>query len=730
MARHRLFFRNLFALACFAVILGIYIRFATASWWGYILYLVAAGLVLERTLLWRLRAAAAFAAAPALAEPVELKIEESNLLHRSAAGSTEIRWANILACHETKNLFVLQLSEDDTLTIPKRAFQPGDLFRFQELRKKELLVPTTRDNPDVVLLKFAAGWGLVAMGVLALFIGDVDTFLTRFPRSRQRLNYSVPKNEGTDAAVAASPAELSGRGPVYLIPVGTIKSVSVPDLLQEVHKHCGVQLRLLPAMPPPPWAENKVRKQFVAEDLLTAMKLAYPKLAADPSAVLIALTDQDIYISHFRWSYTLALRDEERFAVISTSHLSDRDEDDKPVTAEVPQERAAKLLLREVGVLHYRLQPSSDYRSVLYQYVGEASDLDDLSEDYLATDAQVRADLHVQKGDPCFILRHYTEPERQHQEMASVTSCGGYYREPDLETVQINLRSGLLLDQRTDFLISDKVPLELTRLLRTQDSRSRAFGIGGTHNLNIFLSGDRWPFTWMDLVLESGTHSHFRRSNWGFGCWDANYTNRDVNTGEFSASTIDWAWPGWKLRRGGYTYRFPDWKGALRPEQEALSAIQSYDGSRLALSRDSSGDLLLARSPSGNELRFAYDSGHRIIRAQAQSGAHFEYSYNAAGHLARVTDSDRRVTEYDYDVADRMNSIVEGGTRLCTLTYDSGGRVESEVLSDGRTYKFNYSLGRNGEIFGVAISDSAGPPRMVQLSTADYTLDVWPRGEQ
>ena len=726
MARGRVFFRNLYGLACVAAVLGIYVRLSGSRWWGDVLFLVAGILLLERAVLWRIRAAAAYRSTASIREPVELKIEDSNLVRTSAAGSAEIRWASISACHETKNLFLLQPGPDDLLVLPKRSFSPGDLSGFKDLRQKELIVKTTRDNPDIVLLRFVASWGLIAIAVMALFIGYVHNFLNQLPHARQQTQSSAAVIR--PPRKAASPAELRGRGDVYLVPLGMTKSVSVPLLIEEFHRRYGLQLHLLAMIPPPTWAKNTARKQFAAEDLVTAMKLAYPVLAADPKAVMIGLTDEDIYISGLSWSYAFSWREEERFAVISSAQLS-RDEDGKPVPPEFLQKRVSKVLIRDLGILHYRLQTSNSYNSILYGNVGDASDLDDVGEDYLESDVLVRADLHVEGGDPCFIVRHYTTPEREHPEFGTVNGCSGYYKELNLETVQIDLRYGLLLDQRTDFWVQDRIPLELTRVLRTQDSRSRAFGIGGNHNLNIFLVGDKWPFTWIDLVLEHGGRSHFRRSNWGFGYWDARYTNRDATGSKFAGSTIDWAWPGWKLKSGAMLYEFPDAGGASRPEQGALASVQGYNGARLALGRDAVGNLLRARSPAGYELAFKHDSDNRVIEIDQRDGGRFEYSYDATGHLARVKDADQRVTEYGYDEGGRMNRIVQNGTEICSLAYNAEGRVKSETLAGGHTYVFYYTGTNKGNIVQVDISDSAGPARRVRISPVDYTLDVLAKGE-
>ena len=717
-------FRNLYGLGCLAAVLGFYASLSGLPWLGDVLFLVAGVLLLERTILWRMRTASQYRSDPSIRQPVELKIDESNLVRTSAGGSGEIRWANILACHETKNLFLLQLSLRDLLMIPKRAFASGDLYLFKELRQKELIVKTTRENPDVILLRFVASWGLIAIALMALFGGDIHDFLMQVPRAPRGRSYSAATSRRAAKSPPVSRAELRGSGTVYLVPLGPIQSVSLPQLLDDLHHRYGLQAHLLPPVPLPAWAKNATRKQFVAEDLVTAMKLAHPDLAADPEAQMIGLTDEDMYISELAWAYAFSWREEERFAVISSARLSEAEDEGKPVAADVLQKRVRKVLIRDIGIIHYRLQPSYDYDSVLYNNITASSGLDDIGDDYLESDAQMRANLHVTSGDPCFIVRHYIAPERQHPEPGRITGCSGYYKELNLETIQIDLRYGLLLDGRTDFLISDLIPLELTRVLRTQDSGSRAFGIGGNHNLNIFLVGNKWPFTWMDLVLEHGGRSHFRRSNWGFGYWDARYTNRDVGPSMFAGSTIDWAWPGWTLKSTGMIYQFPDPHGAPRAEQGALIGMQTYDGRRLALARDAAGNLLHAHSPAGYQLDFKYDPDNRITEINQKNGDRFQYSYDQSGHLARVTDSIQRVTEYNYDEAGRMNRIAQSGTEICTLAYDSEGRVKSETIAGGRTYLFHYSPAGNGAVVQVDVSDSAGPPRRIRMSPMDYTLDL------
>lgn len=724
MAKGCVLFRNLYALSLVLILLGANAHLSGSALAAGLLYIVGAALLLERAILWRLRDARTYRDVRTIQQPIQLRIDQNNLLRTSSNGTEEIRWASILACHEGHKVFVLQFGPENLLTIPKRAFPPGELNHFRELRQKELIVKTTRQNVDAPLLRFAAGWAVLAFLFIVLSVGYIYNFLTQLTDARRAPTGAVSlKSPASANFKKASPEELRGRGTVYFITLGKMDPASVRPLIDVFHQRYGLEIHLLPQIDLPSWEFNASRKQFAAEDLVAAMELSYPKLAADPTAILIGITDQDMYIQELNWSYAFSFREEERYAVVSTARLSEDEDGNRSLTAADLQKRTLKVMIRDVGILYYRLQPSADYRSILYREVDEPTDLDGIGDDYLDSDAAVGADLHVENGDPCFMLRNYSAQERQRPLIGTLDSCSGSYREQNLETVQVDLRYGLLLDQRTDFLTSDRMPLELTRVLRTQDSRSRAFGIGGNHNLNIFLVGDTWPFTWIDLVLEHGGRSHFRRANWGFGYWDARYTNRDAPGSEFSGSTIQWEWPGWKLKNKGMTYHFPDSYRAARPEQGALTSIEDYSGKRLTLDRDSVGNLLLARSPDGHDLNFKYDAEGRIIEINQRAGGQFSYSYDS-GHLSRVTDDHQRITEYSYDSSGQLNRIQQDGRLVCSIDYDSAGRVQSERLANGRTYLFDYQLSREGATEAVKISDSAGPVRTVRFFGSDYVLDT------
>src|SRR5207249_734651 len=65
----------------------------------------------------------------------------------------------------------------------------------------------------------------------------------------------------------------------------------------------------------------------------------------------------------------------------------------------------------------------------------------------------------------------------------------------------VDLFTGLFVLQKTDLALPDVISLALTRTYRPADNRSRPFGIGATHPYDIFLVGDTFPYTYLDLIL-------------------------------------------------------------------------------------------------------------------------------------------------------------------------------------------------------------------------------------
>ncbi|PYR97132.1 MAG: hypothetical protein DMG12_24820, partial [Acidobacteria bacterium] len=110
----------------------------------------------------------------------------------------------------------------------------------------------------------------------------------------------------------------------------------------------------------------------------------------------------------------------------------------------------------------------------------------------------------------------------------------------------VDLATGLFVYEKTDLVLPDLVPLALTRTYRQDDNRSRAFGIGTTHNYDIFLTGAIGNYTYQELVLADGGRVRFDRISPGTSWGDAVYQSIS-SPGEFYGAKIVWNGNGWTL---------------------------------------------------------------------------------------------------------------------------------------------------------------------------------------
>jgi YD repeat-containing protein len=728
LAPGRFFFRMMLPIALGAALAGAYSFFVAGNLrWGIGLCLASVYLLASQKLLWQRRVRRTLKQSPERLGPFELELTPEGI--KFAPGASELSWSVLRRYYETRDLFLLLGPAGEFCILPKRALPPGDMLPWTNKLRTELKGRGRRDNPDALLLKLTATWAVVALFVMALFVGSVHNFLA--PTFRRAAVQNRPRAAGVSKRQPATPAsinDLQGSGTVYFVPLGKPQSLLSSDLLSYYRKKYGFEPRVLAPIPLPAWTKDETRHQFIAEELVEAMKRAYPQLANDPDAILIGVTDEDMYLSEVNWNYAFGWRQEERFAIVSTARM-DPVFNKEPANPKLAEARARKMITKEIGLLYYHLQPSYDLSSALYNSIGGVEDLDEMGEDFLTSDTVVRAERRLQDGDPCFTIRHYNVPDKARTDSGIFTGCSGDAKQLGVEIMEVDLRYGLFLDRRTEFYFPDRIPLEFTRVLRTQDSRSRAFGIGGTHNLNIFPVGNKWPFTWMEVIMADGGRVHYQRSNWGFGYWDATYSDSDSGSSEFSGSKVTWNWPGWKLaERSGRTYYFPDGGHLQRPEQSALLAIEDRQGNRLNLPRDSAGNLIRAHAPAtngygGSELDFQYDKQNRITQVRDRGGKHFEYSYDPGGRLTRVTDADGQVTDYSYDARNRMITVTQNGNPILSNEYDAGDRVILQTLPGGHTYTFKYSQDHTGQVVAAEVHDSAGLTWKIDMrNRAQYTL--------
>jgi YD repeat-containing protein len=327
-----------------------------------------------------------------------------------------------------------------------------------------------------------------------------------------------------------------------------------------------------------------------------------------------------------------------------------------------------------------------------------------------------------QVGDPCLALIRPTVAPDQKGVWASFGHCSvDTPRDPDRETVDVDLRYGLLTYSKTEPVMMAALPWPLTRVLRNRDKYTRAFGLGGSHSYDIGLVGDAPTLTFVDLVTASGGRIHYRPTSQS-GLYDS-----DVG-GYFEDSTLQWTGRDWRVRLDdGVDLLFPESQNATRLEQAALLGIQGDGGdSLLEIERDGAGNIRHLSAGSGR-LDFEFDTRNRVTAiVEAQTGRRLGFDYTAEGCLARQTGSDG-VFEYAHESRDGLCQLIRtthDGVVHFTATYDAEGRVAT-LTSPAGGYTFSYVVDESGSIVRADVREPDGALRRVSLDNAGYWISHW-----
>jgi len=656
---------------------------------------------------WRRRALRRCLDNPDVLGPFVATLRDDGLSIKSPTGIVELPWEELKG-KESNKFFVLANQSGEFAVLPKWILTEGSFWAALDQVRHYLQLNggvTKRFARFIAIAVKSA----VAFIFLLLFVGDID-YLARIDPGR-RLTRPPWFDPGP-----AEPHSLRGEGEIYLVPLGQASSMLSPDLIESYRRKYGIEMKVMAPLPLPDWTKDSIRNQRIADELIEAIGDAYPDYLSSKK-VVIGVTSDDMYDANAPREYELNFQRDDRLGVISTARLS-QSADGNP-TADQVERRFRKLLTNNLGYLYYRLLPRRAPYSVLYAYVRAPSDLDAMAEDLTEEDVEINKHLPLAfSGDPCITLHHHYFSTGQRTDRAYFSPCTSGSRQLDVEAMDVDLRYGIFSTTRTEFSLPDSIPLHFTRVTRNLDPRSRALGVGGSHNLNLFPVGNTFPFTWINLLLEHGGPIRYKRANIGFGYWDSFYRERDEGDSEFSRSTMAWIWSGWRIRtESGREYLFPP--GGGYPEQSALSEIRDRKD-RLTLERNGDGHLLVARSPSGKELRFTYDGSHRIQRIEGD-GTWREYRYDSQGYLSQVT-SPRQTTEYRR--VGRSLSIISDGEVLLEGEFDDADRLVQFGPPNGVTYKFEYPPDVEKKAGVVTVLDSRGGVLQFDLTSGGYTVQV------
>jgi YD repeat-containing protein len=322
----------------------------------------------------------------------------------------------------------------------------------------------------------------------------------------------------------------------------------------------------------------------------------------------------------------------------------------------------------------------------------------------LKSDAEIAKIAPSRDSYPCLLAERSKESLR----VALTTCLPALHNDSAVEEYEVDLRSGRFTLRQTDLFVADSMPLALTRGYRLWDDRPRAFGIGANHAYDIFPYGDRFPYTYMELLLGDGVTVHYDRISEGTSYLDDVKEHRGTGNTAFQNSRIAWNGDHWDLTfRDGSIYRFPEAYYAKRGVDGALVGMRNPQGQEIHFLRDAAHNLKSITSPNGHSIQFAYDGSNRTTRALADVGGSVDYSYDPRGRLVEVGKNGSPVWRYWYDETG-MTRVQHGGREDVVVNHYVRGRIASITIGSGRTYHFDYLYGPKGKVVETLVIDPAG----------------------
>ncbi|HKG47493.1 MAG TPA: tetratricopeptide repeat protein [Pyrinomonadaceae bacterium] len=172
-----------------------------------------------------------------------------------------------------------------------------------------------------------------------------------------------------------------GKEKLYFVPLGNFSAASVARLVNYCKQKTGIQVIVTQPVPLALTTVDKRRQQVIAEEAIQLMRLRYPELTADPNAILIGVTDQDMYVGTKKWEYAFSYRMQGRFAVVSSARMNPFNVGGSANEA-LTESRMRKMILKNIGAIYYLLPLNHDPKSVLYEDVAGVEDLDNMGEDF------------------------------------------------------------------------------------------------------------------------------------------------------------------------------------------------------------------------------------------------------------------------------------------------------------------------------------------------------------
>jgi YD repeat-containing protein len=286
----------------------------------------------------------------------------------------------------------------------------------------------------------------------------------------------------------------------------------------------------------------------------------------------------------------------------------------------------------------------------------------------------------------------------------------------------IDLGTGLYIRDDEDLIVRGVPPLVFQRTYRSRDREVREFGVGTTHNGELYLVGDPNTFQWIELILPTAGRIRFERTSPGTSYINAVFMHRSPSA-EWDSAQLGWVGSEWVLRRSdGTRMRFLACGAGL--PVPACSIVQELDsdGHATHYRRDQTGRLLRIEAEE-RWIALEYDDRGRISRASDNAKRSVRYEYDGGGRLARVTTSDGIEHRYEYTALDEMALISDPG-KIIENVYEDG-RVVKQVnrFPNDQPYVFQFTwMMTAGRVAEVESKRSDGTWTRYSYNTARYSV--------
>jgi YD repeat-containing protein len=322
---------------------------------------------------------------------------------------------------------------------------------------------------------------------------------------------------------------------------------------------------------------------------------------------------------------------------------------------------------------------------------------------------------------PCFFIVPQ-KANRQTVVSDSVNDC--LLLLPDgerLDVFEISLGGGFF-PIKTDLSVPDTIPLVFTRTYVPLNDWSERFQVYLPHVYDLYLTGSRLPYTFLNWQLPDGQSIHYDRISAGTGFAGAIFGAISSDR-IFANSRVNWNGWGWDWTLAdGTTYLSPEAYNATRPQQGSITGIFDRNGNEVRLERSASGDLTEIVSPHEHWIRFEYTQSH-LIRAHDSVGNVVEYEYDANNRLISVKYPDGHSTKYSYDAANRIIAVQDPSEAIAIeIKYDSNGAVAEITTDRERTYHFRYAFDEARKSAVAFVLEPSGELIRVSMRAQGYTV--------